>query len=715
MLLTVSLLAENPAQLLEFGPRAVERADLVEVRLDHVRDGDLPEWERAVLALGKAFVVTLHGPGGLGTVAGTIARHVSILRAAAGWGARYVDVDYRLAEDCTNLPRGCSRIVSMHVTGPWDGGWKVAYSRLLGSTLPGDRIKFVVAAETAVQGLQVMEWGRGLPPHPVGRVLFCMGERVGFTRLIARALGDPWMYVAPLGSGGGPWKSAAKGQLQLEDVRAMNLPEVGPEPRFCAVLGHPIGHSLSPEVHGAALREFGENTTFLAIDPTTRDRDPGDARVDEAGLDRDWEIWMQAATRFGFQGFAVTAPFKARALESCDSSSELADAVGAANTLVRRDGGWWAHNTDVVGVQRALELGWSSHRAAHGLPALMAGLKALIIGSGGAARAARAACVELGLQVDVCTRRPESGSAWTGEFGGQSLAPWEVEPGAHQVVLQTTPLGWAGRGTPLPPQAIGAGTLVLDAVYHPRETPLQWAAKIQGASTVGGRGWFLAQAEEQFRSLTGVEPGLGTMGSALEGALGRRFVSEALPIDGPLVLIGMRAVGKSTLGRALAAELGSEFVDADLELARSYGASHPDTAWATAGQILKGVGLSEFRRLEQEVLGRLLEFEGPLVIATGGGVVESAVCRGWLAERALCIWIDLKPSEIQARLQMELGDRPGLTGAGPIAEVPAVYARRVGLYGGLAQIALSGNQAPEGVVPQDLLRTLTSRSSRPVS
>lgn len=686
---TVSLLAKQASELAIYGPGAAEGADLVEVRLDHALDGDLQEWGQAMVSLGKPLIVSLHGPAGLGSVAGTPERHLSVLRVAAGFGAEFVDVDHSLADGLTDLPGSCGRIVSMHLTGPFTGIPTGEFERLVDRAQDSDVIKFVVAAGSALQGLQVMDWARSLAPRPAGRLLFCMGERVAFTRPMARAFGDPWMYVAP--SAVGPWQQAARGQLDLDQALASKFPEPGENPGFQGVLGHPIDHSLSPEVHGAALAASGENVTFLAVDP-------GD--LDECSA------FMDAALDFGFQGFAVTAPFKTLALAG--AASELAREVGAANTLVRRGGNWWADNTDVAGIQRALESGWPGHASRHGLSESMGGRSALIVGTGGAARAARAACVGLGLSVQVCARREKSCELWTAEFGDRALLPANVRAGEHDVIIQTTPVGWGGVGMALPPSALVPAALVLDAVYHPERTPLLASAEWAGASTMPGRDWFLGQAAQQFEILNGHAPQNGAMGAAMQGALERRHGGGAPEPDKPLTLIGMRAVGKTTLGRSLARALGRRFFDADEELARTFAQRNPDSPWSTAGQILDGIGLQGFRELEQEVLDRLLDGEGSVVIATGGGVVETPVCRTWLAERATCIWLDLPPAALQSRLETELGDRPGLTAAGPVGEVPEFHGRRLGWYGALARMGLRGDGFPRGELPGDWVRALTS-------
>ncbi len=691
-MITVSLLARSPQELVDFGPAAVMLADMVEIRLDHVTGQDLDAWRQAVLALHMPFIVSLHGPAGLGSLAGSLQEHVALLQEAAGWGASFVDVDSQYAHRLGELPEGCQRIVSMHVCGAWDGTWREAHGQLMARVTDADRVKFVVEAEHAFQGLQVMAWSRDLPARDAGRLLFCMGEKVAFTRILSLAQGDPWAYAAPPRALSKALQVAARGQLDGEQMGAMYLPVVDKsKPRYMAVLGHPVEHSLSPEIQGAALWEAGLPVSYMAIDPGGPER---------------WSAWLAAAADFGFEGFAVTAPFKTLALQSAETATEEAQAVGAANTLILRDGAWHAHNTDVAGVRKALESTGCKH-------ARSGDLKVLILGAGGAARAVRKACATLGMAVDVCVRRPDAGEAWVAEFGGKAYAPWQAGDCHPDLIINTTPLGWHGRGMPLPPSALHSDQWILDGVYGPGTTPLLREAGRIGASTLGGRPWFLAQAAEQFEWLLGSRPDVGAMEAALETGLMRGLTRPVPKPPRALALIGMRAVGKTTLGRALAKRMGRTFVDADEALVEAYRPLVRRDVPATAGQVLRQVGLDHFRSLEQETLMRLLRRPdaGDMVIATGGGVVETKECRDWLREHSTCLWLDLPPSELQRRLDRDSADRPPLTDPGSgtrgsIDEVPEIYNRRLSLYGGLAEFGLRTDGFAPGQVPDGLIRAL---------
>ncbi|HIG87372.1 MAG TPA: shikimate kinase [Planctomycetes bacterium] len=162
-----------------------------------------------------------------------------------------------------------------------------------------------------------------------------------------------------------------------------------------------------------------------------------------------------------------------------------------------------------------------------------------------------------------------------------------------------------------------------------------------------------------------------------------------------LVLVGLRCVGKSTLGRGLARRLGWEFLDLDTELARRTGSN-------SAGALLAQVGLEEFRDREQEVLFAVLkENPVPRILATGGGVVEREENRV-LLKSLPCVWLDTPVDILVARLEQDSVLRPSLTDHGAVQEFEQLHKRRAPWYEQVAGPAVElGGLEPDGAL--DLL------------
>jgi shikimate dehydrogenase len=256
-----------------------------------------------------------------------------------------------------------------------------------------------------------------------------------------------------------------------------------------AVLGSPIGHSLSPVLHRAGYRALGlTGWTYDKIECTVAEL-PGFV----AGCGPEWA------------GLSLTMPLKEAALSVATEVSPVAAAVAAANTLVRRPHGWFAENTDVVGMVallRTLGLG--------------PGASFAVLGAGGTARAAVAAAGALGAgAVTVVARRPE---AVTGLGPSVVPAPWPSPEvmAAADVVIATVPKGVAD---PLAAAvAWRPATVVFDAVYDPWPTPLADAAGRAGCPVLSGLDLLHAQALDQFRLFTGLEPPAAAMRAALVAA-----------------------------------------------------------------------------------------------------------------------------------------------------------------------------------------------------
>jgi shikimate kinase len=159
------------------------------------------------------------------------------------------------------------------------------------------------------------------------------------------------------------------------------------------------------------------------------------------------------------------------------------------------------------------------------------------------------------------------------------------------------------------------------------------------------------------------------------------------PIARHLILIGLRASGKSTLGRRLAAEFGAPFVDLDDRTALLLGA-------ATVGEAFRAAGEHRFREAESEALRTALA-EAPQIIALGGGTPTAPGAAARLsaardAGNAVIVFLDAALEELAARLARDAGDRPTLTGLGVVAEIEEIARARRPLYAALADFVFTG-------------------------
>lgn len=316
-------------------------------------------------------------------------------------------------------------------------------------------------------------------------VAFASGPAGLWTRLVAPRLGAPVVFGALPGD-----EPGAPGQPGIDRLVAdYGLPELPPVESLYGVIGRPVAHSLSPRLHNRAYRELGVPALYLAF------------HAEHFG-----DFWIEVVEggvldRLGMplRGLSVTAPFKDAALAVAGAPSPRTGAVGAANTLVLVDGVWVAESTDPEGV--VLPLG--------NLGVELEGVEAVVIGAGGAGRAAVIGLRAAGARVTLANRSEERGRRVAGDLDVPFVPLSELSAvgvGGYRVVVHATPLG-RGADDPLPldPATLDPDAVVLDMVYTERETPLVEAVRRVGRLAVDGREVLLFQGLEQFRMMTGRE------------------------------------------------------------------------------------------------------------------------------------------------------------------------------------------------------------------
>lgn len=257
-----------------------------------------------------------------------------------------------------------------------------------------------------------------------------------------------------------------------------------------AVLGSPIAHSLSPALHRAAYNALGLTGWSYAAVECDEPALPGFL----AGLDTEWV------------GLSLTMPLKRAVLSHVDTASELAVAVGAANTVLISSAGRHADNTDVGGIADALSGADLS--------------EPVVLGAGGTAAAAIGALRQCGVTGVTVVVREKARAAQLLAAAARlgltvRLARWPTVPPAATLVVSTVPRGAADG---LVRHSWRAGTTVLDVLYQPWPTPLARAAAAAGARVVGGHELLLHQAARQVRLMTGREAPLAAMRAALPSA-----------------------------------------------------------------------------------------------------------------------------------------------------------------------------------------------------
>ena len=274
--------------------------------------------------------------------------------------------------------------------------------------------------------------------------------------------------------------------------------------RFAGVLGWPLEHTLSPVIQNAAARAVGLDLVYLAF-PT-----PPEALADAvAGL-----------RALGAAGANVTMPHKEPIVPLLDGLHPDAATIGAVNTVVSGAGGLIGHNTDVEGFERFIieDTGLQAH-----------GLDALVIGSGGAARAVVRAIEKMGVaRTGIAARDSVKASGVASLSASGEVVPWgdvETRVAAADLVVNATSVGMGGEDL-LPGSDFRPGQTVVDLIYSPPSTPFVERARHAGADAWGGLGMLIHQAALSFRLWTGVEAPLEAMSAAAIHALGHPLLKN---------------------------------------------------------------------------------------------------------------------------------------------------------------------------------------------
>ncbi len=330
------------------------------------------------------------------------------------------------------------------------------------------------------------------------------------------------------------------------------------------LIGEHLGHSFSKEIHGLiasydyVLKEVAKDD----LDDFMRKKD--------------------------FKAINVTIPYKRDVIPYLDYIDDAAKAIGAVNTIINKDGKLYGYNTDFTGMVTLIKhMGVSLY-----------GRKVLILGSGGTSKTAYAVAKHLGASEIYVVSRHE----------GNDTITYNEALSFHddaKVIINTTPCGMYpdNDDCPIDIDAFFELETVIDAIYNPIRTRLVQRALEKGCVAEGGLYMLIAQAVEASSKFTDHRYSQKSVDE-----ISMHFFKKKQNI----VLTGMPASGKTTIGRMLAAKNGRDFYDVDTEIVKLVGMSIPD--------IFEKQGEEAFRDYESQVIKELSSLNG-VVISTGGGSI----------------------------------------------------------------------------------------------
>ena len=396
------------------------------------------------------------------------------------------------------------------------------------------------------------------------------------------------------------------------------------------LIGHPLGHSFSPELHSIL-----GNREYELADILPEDLESFFAKRE-------------------FRGINVTIPYKKDVIRFLDDISDEAGMIGSVNTILNRNGRLFGYNTDAFGLETLI-----SKVSTDGLK----NKNVLILGTGGSSLTAEYVAQRQGaISVKKLSRNP----AQENEIGADEL---KDVAGDTDFIINCTPVGMFPDTSGIPydvnPRMFPRLSGVVDLIYNPLRTRLTFGFSDQGIRTVNGLLMLCAQAYKAHELFTDSTPSVSV----------NELYSVVNSSKTNIVLIGMPSCGKSSVGKAIAEITGRPYVDCDIEIEKRAGIK--------IRHIFEKYGEDSFRGIESDVIADICAGANGLIIASGGGAVKLSENVFNLKKNGIVIYIDRSTDKL-----ISTPDRPLSKDKSTIENL---YRERRDMYLCAADVTVDGN------------------------
>lgn len=494
----VAVTGTDAGEMLTRAESIVRDNPFIEFRLDYLKSPALGlarirkflESHGYVLAIG-----TCRRAVNGGKFRGSAAAQVEVLLKAAAAGCQILDLELESAQQLkpavlAKLRAQASVILSYH---DFRATRKLheTYGRM--REIQADYYKIVTTATSLSDNVTMMKFLQEKSDRE-SVIGLCMGEQGIISRVLGARAGSAFTFAAAtVGEETAPGQIAAR---TLRDVYRIEM--VDAATRVYGVAGDPIEHSLSPAMMNAAFRRENVNAVYLALHAKSLDD------------------LLRCVREIPIHGLSVTMPYKQSMVKELDNTDALTARVGACNTVVRgQEGNLYGFNTDVAGIVRPLE---------QRLP--LQGAKILVVGAGGAGRAAVFALKERGAEVTVVNRHAAKAQKLAHQAHARCVQRSALRKLQFDIIINATPVGMGNsRQSPLEENELNA-KLVFDMVYTPLETRLIKMARAKGLQVVTGDEMFVHQGARQFETWSGKPAPIAEMMHVVQTSLAQQAAAE---------------------------------------------------------------------------------------------------------------------------------------------------------------------------------------------
>jgi 3-dehydroquinate dehydratase/shikimate dehydrogenase len=467
----------------------------VEFRLDYLRTPSLalPPLKRFLAYHPEiTAIATCRRAVNGGKFRGSAAAQVEVLAKAARTGCQFVDVELESAEalkvaEYQRLRSLAGLILSFH---DFRGTRRLEETFRKMQTYGAEFYKVVTTATSLYDNVLMMKF---LEQHSdrYSMIGFCMGEQGLISRVLALRAGSAFTFASA-----GPGEETAPGQISVHELReTYRIDSVDAATRVLGVVGDPVAHSLSPAMMNTAFRRENVNAVYLALHAKT---------LNDA---------LKCVEDIPIHGLSVTMPYKEEIVKHLHNSDLLTQKSGACNTVVRmQNGNLYGFNTDVAGVIGPLEQRLLLRKA-----------RVLVLGAGGAARAAVFGLKERGAEVYILNRTPAPAQKLARQAHARTVKRADLKKKlGFDVIINATSVGMGdGKASPLEAGEINA-RYVMDMVYQVPETRFMKLARAKGVEVISGTEMFVHQGARQFEIWTGKPAPTVEMRNAVVSALEQR-------------------------------------------------------------------------------------------------------------------------------------------------------------------------------------------------
>ncbi len=488
--LCVAIVGTSPQEMIEKATEVLKESTFLEFRLDYLAKpaAALPALKHFLADNGAATAIaTCRCKEYGGRFDGSRTAELEILLKAAAAGFQLVDIEL---ESIEKLPKatmsqlreaGAAVILSyhdFHATKDLDA----IYQRM--KPFAPEFMKVVSTARSLSDNLTLMRFLERVEDETNSSVVgICMGESGVISRVLGLRAGSAFTFAATTEA-----EATAPGQIAARTlIETYRVEQVDAATKIYGVAGNPIRSSLSPLMMNTAFRRETVNAVYLGLQTSKADD------------------LFKLAREVPIQGMSITMPLKQDVMPLLERTDPLSAKIGAVNTILRaQDGKFYGFNTDVAGIVAPLERRLS-----------LKGAKVLVLGAGGAARAAVFGCCDKGAEVSILNRTPETAQKLARQAGAKAIKREAVAKMQFDVIINATPIGMAGTGKQAsggaaknaPASPLEASELntryVFDLVYNPIETPLLRMARQKGIPVITGVEMFVQQGARQFEIWTG--------------------------------------------------------------------------------------------------------------------------------------------------------------------------------------------------------------------